>query len=81
MGDTLYGDSITDDWAMALRKASTDLESALTNKVLVKVKQAFRRYRSQTSRRFRRVDDDLLKLCQELQKIGESLNLLLRVIQ
>jgi hypothetical protein len=81
MGNKLYGESITDDWAISLRKTSTDLENTLADKVLVKVKQSFRRYRSQTGRRFRRVDNELLKLCQDLQKIGESLNLLLRVIQ
>ena len=70
-----------ESWAIALKEVEIKLEEALTAKDPVRIRQFFRRYRSQASRRFRQVDYELLTLCQELYKIGESLNLILKVIQ
>lgn len=81
MSQSLYG-TVEADWAISLIQVGAQLESALaTAEPPVKLKRYFRSYRSQTSRRFRQVDDDLLALCQDLQKIGEPLNLLLRIVQ
>lgn len=65
-------------WAADLDKVLTSLDTALTDQVVVTVKRLFRRYRSQVGRRFRQVDLELLTLCQDLQRIGESLDMLLR---
>lgn len=65
-------------WANDLDKVVTSLTDSLEEKVNVTIKRNFRRYRSQVGRRFREVDLELLTLCQDLQRVGESLDLLLR---
>lgn len=67
-----------DDWAVKLSEVTETLDQALTEKGLVTVRRTFLRYQSQVGRRFRQVDLNLLTLCQELQRIGESLDLVLR---
>lgn len=74
-----YGNSSA-DWALTLTQMWSDLESALTNRVLDKVRPQFRKYRRRASRRFRQVDDELLGLCNGLEKVGASLNLLLKAL-
>lgn len=73
----LYGRS-TEEWAVQLQKMASSLEQALGEGAIANVRRLFRRLRSQVSRRFRRVDFELLTLCQNLQKVGESLDILLR---
>jgi hypothetical protein len=68
-------------WAVDLNQVSAALDSALATETPVKVRHLFRRYRSQAGQRFRQVDQELLTLCRELQKIGASLNLVLRIIE
>jgi len=80
MGQGLFGDR-TAEWATSLVQVGARLEAALDAGDLVRVKMFFLRYRSQAGRRFHQVDSDLLALCQDLQKIGESLDLLLRTVQ
>ncbi len=71
----------TAEWAVALQKAGADLEDVLAQKApFPKIQGRFVRYRSQAGRRFHQVDDELLTLCNQLQKIGEELNRLLRVM-
>lgn len=66
------------EWAVALVEVLDKLGSVLKEKVVVTVRRLFRRFQSQIRRRFRQVDLELLTLCQDLQRIGESLDLLLR---
>lgn len=73
----LYGRS-AEEWAVQLQKMASSLEQALGEGAIANVRRLFRRLRSQVSRRFRRVDFELLMLCQNLQKVGESLDILLR---
>lgn len=73
----LYGRS-AEEWAVQLQKMASSLEQALGEGAIANVRRLFRRLRSQVSRRFRRVDFELLTLCQNLQKVGESLDILLR---
>jgi HPt (histidine-containing phosphotransfer) domain-containing protein len=73
----LYGNS-AEEWAVSLQKMASSLEQALNEGAIANVRRLFRRLRSQVSRRFRRVDFELLTLCQNLQKVGESLDILLR---
>ncbi len=73
----LYGSS-TEEWAVSLQKMASSLEQALDEGAIANVRRLFRRLRSQVGRRFRRVDFELLTLCQNLQKVGESLDILLR---
>ncbi|KAA3657700.1 MAG: hypothetical protein DWQ04_27295, partial [Chloroflexi bacterium] len=65
-------------WATDLDKVLTSLDNAISEQVVVTVRRLFRRYRSQVGRRFRQVDLELLTLCQDLQRVGESLDMLLR---
>lgn len=66
------------DWVGVISQSVSDLGQALDGGANVSVRRHFRRFRSQVGRRFRRVDFELLSLSQELQKVGESLDLLLR---
>ena len=67
-----------DEWATALNKVTDILDEALNDQDPVTIKRTFLRYQSQIGRRFRQVDLELLTLCQELQRIGESLDIVLR---
>lgn len=80
MTHNLCGDS-TADWAISLNRASDELESALLSENPVNTRRLFWRFHGQSSRRFRQVDSALLSLCQDLQKIVEPLDLLLRMVQ
>lgn len=68
----------TDEWAVGLNDVVDKLTEALKEQAVVTVRRLFRRFQSQVRRRFRQVDLELLTLCQDLQRIGESLDLLLR---
>lgn len=70
-----------EEWATNLQNVLTALGQAIDDAVLVTTRRLFRRFRSQSGRRFRQVDLDLLSLCHDLQKVGESLDLLLRTVQ
>jgi hypothetical protein len=70
----------TDAWATELQQALGGLKQAIDTAVLVTARRLFRRFRSQIGRRFRQVDQELLGLCHDLQKVGESLDLLLRTV-
>ncbi|MCP4361879.1 MAG: hypothetical protein GY796_28030 [Chloroflexi bacterium] len=65
-------------WAVSLNNVVSKLDEALQEQVAVTTRRLFRRFQSQIRRRFRQVDLELLTLCQDLQRIGESLDLLLR---
>ncbi len=67
-----------DEWATSLGKVTDILDQALTEQGTVTVRRTFLRYQSQMGRRFRQVDLELLTLCHELQRIGESLDIVLR---
>jgi hypothetical protein len=68
------------DWAAALTTAGADLRTALDARDLGRARRLFQRYRSLAVRRFNQVDQDLLTLCETLQKIGGPLDLLLRAL-
>jgi hypothetical protein len=72
----------TADWAAGLHKSGTELENALAQGAPpARIRLRFNEFRSRAGRRFRQVDDDLLALCNELQKVGESLNVLLQAME
>lgn len=66
------------DWAQSLRQIVADLDAAIAGSEAGRVRRFHRRFRTQANRRFRRVDAALLALCQDLQRVGESIDLLLR---
>jgi len=68
----------SDDWAAEMQNVLTALSQAIDEAVVVTARRLFRRFRSQSGRRFRQVDIELLGLCHDLQQIGESLDVLLR---
>jgi hypothetical protein len=70
-----------EEWAASIQEVSISLGEAIAEGIIVKARRLFRRYRSQTGRRFRQVDLELLGLCHNLQKVGESLDLLLRTVK
>jgi hypothetical protein len=73
-------DSCPASWARKLNTIGAELESSFVTKDLRTIKPLFRSYRSQASRSFNQVDRDLLTLCEELQKVGEPLATLLKLI-
>ena len=68
-------------WATDIDEVTNALGKAISDGIIVKTRRLFRRFRSQTGRRFRQVDLELLGLCHNLQKVGESLDLLLRTVK
>jgi hypothetical protein len=76
----LYGDG-SQTWAKLLQRLAERIEKSLQNKASATVIRLFDDYRSGAVRRFRHVDDDLLKLCQELQQADAPLDLLFRTLQ
>ena len=70
--------SNTETWAEELSKVLVNMQEAIDANSPVKVRRLFIRMRSQMGRRFRKVDISLLSLSQDLQRVGESLDLLLR---
>ena len=69
-----------EQWAKSLTKLSGLIERSMHNKPVPAVINIFKRYRQQAVRRFRKVDDELLQLCQKLKEIGGPLDALLRLI-
>ncbi|RMG95804.1 MAG: hypothetical protein D6706_11345 [Chloroflexi bacterium] len=70
-----------EEWASQIKESCDGLSDALNKtdeKGPVVVRRYFRQYRTRVNHRFRRVDTELLALCLNLQKVGESLDLLLR---
>ena len=74
-------DGHPDKWATDIDEVTNTLGEAINGGSIVKTRRLFRRFRSQTGRRFRQVDLELLSLCHNLQKVGESLDLLLRTVK
>jgi len=70
----------TDDWAIRLLKLGSDLQAALIGRDLTLARRLFAQFSSAASRRFRRVDDELVQICHELQNVGAALDTLLRAI-
>jgi len=73
-------DSSQASWAIKLNAMGAELEHTFVTKNLRTIKPLFRSYRSQASRGFNQVDRDLVTLCEELQKVGEPLAMLLNLI-
>lgn len=80
IGNQLFAEK-PEQWAISLRTLSEKLETSIMSKPAAIVLRQFQIYRSRSNRRFRQVDDELLTVCQELQKVGEPLNVLLGTIQ
>jgi hypothetical protein len=73
-------DSSQASWVAKLNAIGAELEHSIETKNPRTIKPLFRSYRSQASRSFNQVDRDLLTLCEELQKVGEPLAVLLKLI-
>ncbi|HEX9373291.1 MAG TPA: hypothetical protein VF897_19925, partial [Roseiflexaceae bacterium] len=65
-------------WVPRLVATATELEQSLADTTQQRTALIFWRYRGQVSQSFNQVDADLLKLCEELQGIGKSLDFVLR---
>ena len=74
----LLESSRQEEWAAELLKVVEVMGEALGEGTAVTINRQFRQLRSLTSRRFRQVDLELLSLLQELQRVGEPVDLLLR---
>lgn len=68
----------TEKWAQNFGRDLALIQEAFQTRDPIKIRRLFIRLRSQMGRRFRQVDVELLTLCQDLQRVGESLDLLLR---
>lgn len=72
----------TEEWAVRLQEIARDLETAFAGQNPVRVWRVFRDFRSRASFRFNQVDQTLLKLCDDLQKVGEEpLTAVLRMLE
>jgi hypothetical protein len=80
IAEPLYGSSNA-DWAASLRKGASDLDRALDDANPALVRRVFRRYRRWAGSRFHQVDLDLKRLCEELNRVGEPLDLVMRMIE
>lgn len=78
--ETLY-DNRVEEWAVSLKSSSTALDSFLAEQNMAAAKKAFFGFYSKTSDRFIRVDKALKKMCDDLRNIGDSLSLLLGMLQ
>lgn len=79
-GNELYGDS-ADYWASELRRSGNDLSQAIAEKQPhLTITQFYHGYRKQVSRHFRKVDDDLLRLCESLLRIASELSIILSLL-
>jgi hypothetical protein len=65
-------------WVPRLIATATELEHSLADPSWQRTTMIFWRYRGQVSQSFNHVDADMLKLCEELQVIGKSLDFVLR---
>lgn len=78
--DELYGDS-SEFWAKELRRSSNQLSQAIRDEQPhLTVMQYYHGYRKQVSRRFRKIDDDLLNLCENLLRIASELSIILSLL-
>jgi hypothetical protein len=69
-------------WALILRGLEEKLDGYLADNEQERTAiTIFQKYRTQASRCFREIDDQLLELVQELGKIGQPINILLRALQ
>jgi len=67
-------------WAAKFSAIGAELERNLAGQNPHKTLRLFRSYRSQAIRSFSQVDRDLLVLCDELQRVGEPLETVLRMV-
>jgi len=79
-GERLYGEC-AEKWAHGLKADCEKLESALAASDHARVKQFFRRYRSQAGNRFYRIDATLKGLCDELRQVDGPLAFVLRMLE
>ncbi len=70
----------TDRWAEKLLTIGADLDTALAEGAEARTVRLFRSYRSTATRGFNQVDHQLLDLCEELQRVGEPLTAVLRML-
>jgi len=71
---------LQDDWATALLALDERIRERLAAGDAARARPLFHQFHSRVSNRFRLVNDNLLRVVVELQKIGESLQLFLKRI-
>jgi hypothetical protein len=79
MTEPLYSGS-TDEWATSFRKDRDNLDSAIKTANPAQIKRYFRRYRRQAGVRFHQVDVDLKRLCEDLRKVGEPMDSVMKMM-
>lgn len=73
-------DGLQEEWAVAILALDARIQAQLAANDVLRARPLFYQFHSRVSNRFRIVDDDLLKVVVELQKIGDSLQRFLRGI-
>lgn len=68
------------DWSVKLNENCSQLDAALAAGDWNKTRRVFLRYRSHVNRSFNQIDKDLLDLCEQLQRVGQPLNLVVQLI-
>ncbi len=80
MAEPLYA-SGSADWVAAFQQDAENLDSALEAEHPARVKRSFRCYRRRAGSRFHQVDLNLKRLCEELNRVGEPLDSVMRMIE
>ncbi len=71
----------TEDWAVKLIKLGQDVQAAIDAGDMPVARRVFSQFCSASSRRFRRVDDELVRICHALQDVGAAMDGLLAVMR
>jgi hypothetical protein len=69
------------DWVALFFQDGEQLQKALTEQNPVRIRSYFQRYRQRAGNRFFQVDTQLKDLCTELRKVGESLSMILKLLE
>jgi hypothetical protein len=70
----------SDEWAVRLHENSCLLDQAMAANEPIKIRRAFRTFHHQALLSFNKVDQDLLRLCAELQQIGRPAEAILKIL-
>jgi hypothetical protein len=73
-------DVYDEPWAKSLSRLAKIVTDSIDTKPVPTVKNFYHKFRGQATRRFRQVDDELLKLSRDLEQIGQPINTLLGAI-
>lgn len=69
-----------EEWASDLTRLLKEIQALLDANDAVRARRLYANFRRKANRRFCDVDDEMLHMCRNLRQIGESLNLLMQIM-